>query len=234
MPLSSSESTQGSIFGNVLNGLTGLGLNNITLTLYQGLNITSGTPLSTVSSTNSGSYQFDGLPAGYYTIVASGTDYSTASYPFTIGGNNTTQSLDITITPALGEKEARVVLTWGGETPSDLDSHLAYMEYNARIFHVYYSNQNPFNANANLDTDDVSSFGPETVTITDLSFNGDYKYYVHDYSTYSDVSSMVLANSNAKVTLYYANNVYEYNVPNYPGTIWKVFEIKKWCFNSLY
>lgn len=75
---------------------------------------------------------------------------------------------------------ARFVLTWG-ESPFDLDSHFTGPdELNpGSRFHVYYSN--PSTAQANLDTDDTSSFGPEIVSL--LTYvDGEYVYSIHNYS----------------------------------------------------
>lgn len=69
-------------------------------------------------------------------------------------------------------------LTWG-ETPSDVDSHL----YTPSGSHVFYGNQGSLTAApfANLDVDDVTSFGPEIVTINRL-MAGTYTYGLHNFS----------------------------------------------------
>lgn len=69
-------------------------------------------------------------------------------------------------------------LTWGA-LPSDLDSHLFAPDGS----HVYYVTKGSLTAApyASLDVDDVSSFGPEVVTVTRLMV-GTYKYAVHNYS----------------------------------------------------
>jgi len=77
-------------------------------------------------------------------------------------------------------------LTWG-QDPRDLDSHLFTPEipgeFDTTAYHVYYASRGyaesaPF---ADLDVDDVSSFGPEHVTIWD-EFPGTYVYAVYHYS----------------------------------------------------
>ena len=77
-------------------------------------------------------------------------------------------------------------LTWG-EEPRDLDSHLFTPEipgtYDTIAYHVYYAS--PGNAQsapfADLDVDDVTSYGPEHITIWD-EFPGTYSYAVYHYS----------------------------------------------------
>ena len=78
---------------------------------------------------------------------------------------------------------------------------------------------------AALDVDDISSFGPETITIQQQS-GGIYRYSVHDYTNRSTASSTALGASGAKVTVYglglFPSTFY---VPNQPGNLWTVFEI---------
>ncbi len=71
-----------------------------------------------------------------------------------------------------------IKLTWGA-LPEDVDSHLL----TPHGTHIYYTQKGsltvaPF---ANLDIDDVTSFGPEIVTIRRLA-SGTYRYYLHNYS----------------------------------------------------
>jgi len=77
-------------------------------------------------------------------------------------------------------------LTWG-ENPWDLDSHLFTPEipgdYDTLAYHVYfaspgYASEPPY---ADLDVDDVTSYGPEHITIWD-EFPGTYIYAVYHYS----------------------------------------------------
>lgn len=72
----------------------------------------------------------------------------------------------------------RITLTWG-VTPHDVDSHIFAPDGT----HVYYSSkgtltESPF---MKLDVDDVTSFGPEVVTVTRLMV-GTYTYGVRNYS----------------------------------------------------
>lgn len=78
--------------------------------------------------------------------------------------------------PHLDQGTIRFVLTWGYQ-PKDLDSHL--ITPNEK--HVYFAQKNPNLAGANLDVDDTSSYGLETITITELQ-SGQYLYLVHNYS----------------------------------------------------
>lgn len=72
------------------------------------------------------------------------------------------------------------MLKWPwGASPSDLDSHL----FTPNGDHVYFGAKGaltglPF---VNLDVDDITSFGPEVVTLTRV-MQGTYVYAVHNYS----------------------------------------------------
>jgi hypothetical protein len=87
---------------------------------------------------------------------------------------------DFTLTPCLimPTSGMTIRLTWG-PGPADLDSHLK----SPNNVHVYYASRGsltgaPF---AGLDIDDVTSFGPEVVTITRLT-QGLSEYFVHNFS----------------------------------------------------
>ena len=66
----------------------------------------------------------------------------------------------------------RLTLTWG-ENPRDLDSHLWTPSIEGSPYHVYFGSKGSENSRpyAQLDVDDVSSYGPENITIKRL-FNG--------------------------------------------------------------
>ena len=70
----------------------------------------------------------------------------------------------------------------------------------------------------------MSSFGPETITITQL-IDGTYRYSVHNYSNRNEPSSTGLANSQARVTVFSSNGTQSFFVPTTAGTLWTVFEI---------
>lgn len=128
----------------------------------------------------------------------------------------------VVLLPEQREGQTRIVLTWG-ESPRDLDSHLIGPDGQGTTFEVYFGNrgsldQPPYVV---LDTDDTSSFGPETITI-DRQFDGTYCYYVYQYS-----SDGALATSEAQVDVYQNNTqVASYAVPTSgTGRYWSVFTL---------
>lgn len=92
--------------------------------------------------------------------------------------------------------ELRLTLTWGVE-PRDLDSHLWTPEIEGSTYHVYYGSQGsqesaPY---AELDVDDVTSYGPENITVYQY-FPGTYYYSVYHFS-----GEGTIATSSANVTV---------------------------------
>ncbi|MGF6152411.1 tetratricopeptide repeat protein [Pseudomonas fluorescens] len=113
----------------------------------------------------------------------------------------------------------RVVLTWGA-TPSDLDSHMIFPGNN-----IYFGSQH--GDDANLDVDDTTSYGPETITLEKKHYGESYVYAVHDFSNSGNPNSRALSNSQAKVFVYMGQSlVRTYYVPqNRSGNLWTVFRM---------
>jgi len=113
----------------------------------------------------------------------------------------------------------RVVLSWG-QHPSDLDSHVVYPGN-----HVFFSNKK--GEASQLDVDDTSSYGPETITIEEKQAGERYVYAVHNYSAGANIQSEELSQSQAKVFVYVGHTLIKtYYVPrNQPGNLWVVFAV---------
>ncbi len=112
--------------------------------------------------------------------------------------------------------QLRIVLHWGAQ-PSNLDSHLIRPTSSGGSFHIHYANKT-YNDNstlvADLDLEDVSSYGPETTTIYN-PVQGAYTFYVYNYC-----GSPSMPTSGAYVQVYNGNNnepSYTFNVPVQEG-----------------
>ena len=183
-----------------------------------------GTDLVLTTSSN-GSFYTIALPAGYFTMEISCDGFITG-YKDVISGANSSicGNQDASITPVLPEGQYRIVLTWG-QDPRDLDSHITGPLSNGSNFHVYFSDMNAYDGAhhvANLDVDDTSSYGPETVTLNP-STDGTYRYFIYHYAGSGSIST-----SNAQIKLYKGNSlIATYNAPTDQGTgrYWTVFEI---------
>lgn len=227
--MDNNQSGFGSAGGIVSNALDGKGLSNVTIKLRSNWNNTSGEYYDFRTTTNSsGRYTIEDVPVGYYTVEASLNGYVTGYTNIIVMSDAERTDFDFTITPTLNEDEIRIVLTWGS-SPSDLDSHLIGRTPSDGTFNVYYSDK-VYRYDgvemANLDVDDTSSYGPETITILENIY-GTYTYAVHNYSNRNSSSSTALSFSGAVVRVFVGSvQIAEYNVPtDQVGTYWTVFEI---------
>lgn len=128
-----------------------------------------------------------------------GPDSLTMSYLTYSDGSNTIILPTIYIsdvTVSIGDFWAQFTLTWG-EDPMDLDSHLWTPPINDTSYHIcFYRRGDTLSAPyADLDVDDVSSWGPEHITIHQ-AFSGEYTYAVHHWYGESNIP-----NSGAQINL---------------------------------
>lgn len=226
------ENLQNGVFkGTIIQADTGGTVTNAKLTLRKNFNAKEGEAIEVATSNSRGEYLFENLTTGYYTVEVEREGYSTNYVNVVVvGGREVVRQ--ITLSPKLNENEMRIVLEWGA-SPRDLDSHLIGESASGRQFHVSYSNKGYYEdgrLHAELDLDDVSSYGPETVTIHGIKIsdneNGTYQYYVHDYTNRFNSASDALSKSDAKVKVYTSSGYSEYTVPqNQTGTKWTVFKI---------
>lgn len=216
--------------GLVTNAEDGQPLKNCELIFRRGKNCRSGKAYKRCSSNSRGCYEVR-LIKGYYTIEVRKKNYITIYIIIYIDADSGGyESNPVSISKPLSAGKVRFVLTWGAN-PADLDSHLTGAAGNGSRYHVYFGQKTGYykgKLSADLDVDDTTSYGPETVTL-DLKKHkkGTYHYYVHDYTNRSLSSSRALAKSGARVTVYKGSKVIAtYRVPNKPGTLWHVFSIK--------
>lgn len=104
---------------------------------------------------------------------------------------------------------AQFTLTWG-ENPQDLDSHLWTPEIGGYSYHIAYYSRGDTNSApyADLDYDDISSYGPEHITIHQ-AFPGTYLYAVYHFS-----GTGTIATSEAQVHIFKPDgNVQSVSVP---------------------
>lgn len=201
-------------------------LNNAILIIREGIHNKSGKVVEECTSDENG-YVYVKLPAGCYTGEIRKEGYETSYFTIIVKPDNLfVQSLT---SPTLKDEEIRIVLSWDA-IPSDLDAHLftPYQGENGEMQHIGYYERNDEYGN-NLDVDDMDGYGPETITITDLS-EGVYKYYVTDFSECQQKAydSYSMSESGATVTIYGSRGqLASFHVPpNRQGVIWEVFEIR--------
>jgi hypothetical protein len=110
-------------------------------------------------------------------------------------------------------------LTWGS-APSDLDSHLK----GPNSTHVYFGSRGSLSAEpfAALDVDDVTSFGPEVITVAKLPI-GTSEYFVHNFS---NTFAPGMTGSPARVEMRFGSQIRIFFPPAGEGTnrYWRVFQ----------
>ncbi len=174
--------------------------------------------LVTMTTGNSGIASLGGqqLADGVYLFVITSDGYMRTEDNLTIANNGIVAGNQISLPKTINEPNIKIILDWGIK-PYDLDSHIRLRDY-----HVYYANPVDANGALNLDRDDVTSYGPETITIRNIDSSARYRYYVHNYSESPEMST-----SGARVRVY-VNNVYRntYTIPTTgSGLYWHVFDI---------
>ncbi len=134
----------------------------------------------TVTTDANGFYQMTSVPAGARSFTASKTGFISLTQGVTVPSGGAVNR-DFSLSPAMAAGQWRIVLTWNAN-PSDLDSHL-WLPAGSPSYHIAYFSRGSSTAWpwARLDVDDVTGYGPETVTIYQ-NYAGTYRYGVHWYS----------------------------------------------------
>lgn len=226
IPANSSDSTTTfSVSGTTTNAIDHSAISGAAISYRQGWNTKTGAHVFTnVSSDASGKFT-SSLPAGYYTAEISKGGFITGYFNISVL-NNSTSSINATLSPILAANEYRIVLTWGAK-PRDLDSHLFIRKVNSSPEkEIFYQNKTWNNSGdsgtENLDIDNTQGFGPETITIKTES-----NLYEYDFAVYNYSNEDALNLSNAQVKIYNGNSLLaSYSVPtNQSGRTWNVFKL---------
>jgi hypothetical protein len=207
------------------NGMASLG--NAEIHIRDGLRCHNG---AAVANGTAGAYGFlkTELPPGMYTAEVEKEGYETSYCTFAVRAEE--ELVRMNVSHRLSAGDVRIVLTWG-ENSADLDSHL-FTPYDSTFgtstYHIWFGSTAD-GMGDNLDADDITGYGSETMTIPAVK-NGLYKYYVADFTncTINNPASYEMSLSGAVVSVYTSDGlVAEFRVPtNLPGAIWEVFEIR--------
>lgn len=212
--------------GKIINALNGQQVDSsleFTLKVYSRNEADSGALVLT-EVVSGGKYTIQ-LPEGYYTVeltdnreAVDGVTYAKAISNLVVLGGSAYEDQDIILSTLKTEGQATFVLTWG-EEPHDLDSHLIGPVEEYENYHIYYyslryprdvNHDDLENLDLRLDLDDVTSYGPETVTVYSPVQGGVYTYYVYNYS---GNHLNTLANSDAKVVVTTGTETMSFEVP---------------------
>ncbi|MBO5082423.1 MAG: S8 family serine peptidase [Lachnospiraceae bacterium] len=214
--------TKFEITGKVINALDASPVNGANIQFRKGWDETEVEPIDEKVITNENGEYFIELRRGYYTAEIIKDGYSTGHINIVVYDNMIVQTA--VLSPKLKENEMRIVLTWG-DSPRDLDSHM-YISHGYSNQHIYYGNKTAYKDGdmmCQLDHDDTSSYGPETITLYMDKIGANYKYSVYQFSSDGDISI-----SGARVVVYYGENEpITYHIPvQQEGRTWEVFVIE--------
>lgn len=215
------------VSGQILNSQTGSGLDSAEVSFSFGNDTARASAALRVITDSQGRFALRDAPTGTFTCVVRRRGYFTQVVRDVRFNEGQNQLPPTTIVPPPAPGSFRIVLTWG-QTPNDLDSHLMGPDSAGGRFHCFYGNMNPPGSNVSLDVDDVSSFGPETITIRAFR-DGMYRYSVHNFSNQSSTGAQGIFASPARVEVYNEQGLLRaYAAPQPPtsgGNTWRVFEI---------
>jgi hypothetical protein len=133
--------------------------------------------------------------------------------------------IDLGRLPLIKDKSHAYVLTWDAQ-PSDLDTHMFIFDQNFnQLDHVAYF-QKVSSYDVNLDVDDTSAYGPETLTINTFHNDFYYLYSIHDFSNQGGLC-MWNYNNGTKINIFENNKLYSIqpNVNKAEASWWDVFVI---------
>ncbi|BBO72159.1 hypothetical protein DSCA_60890 [Desulfosarcina alkanivorans] len=211
------------ISGQVIDAQTGAILSGVSVYLHEDGNGIPGAVVEQTGSDSYGGFAFSQIDPGTYYVVASLQDYIEGQRRVVLLPDETLTHQDLVLSPVLNPGEFRIVLTWG-ENPADLEAHLTAPNPDGCREHCFYWNRTI--SGADLDVDDRESYGPETITISQMD-PGTYRFYVHDFTNRNSVNSAALASSGATVTVYSGsgNDPLVFNAPAGAGNVWHVFNL---------
>lgn len=187
----------------------------------EGVRVTVLRSLYSATTDSSGFFSIK-APAGTATLHFEKDGYSFVDIIVDVTRDTTVVALeDIVAYPPLTAGQYRAVLTWGA-SPYDIDSHLFMPLSGGGTDEVYYGHQLALDNSANLDWDDTTSYGPETISVTTVN-PGTYTYSIYNYS-----GSPALGTSEAVVKVYDSTGLVQtLDISNAAGSDselwWKVF-----------
>jgi hypothetical protein len=216
---------RGSMAVDVENAINAAPVPGATVTARRGANAPATDPSAGAAQSNTaGRAQLATLDEGVYTLFVTAPGMITAVVPnVTVAPDQQGQRRAV-LSPVLPAGQTRIVLTWGAN-PSDLDSHLTGPDGYGGTFHVYWADRSFYDAAdslrvVELDVDDTSGFGPETITIHEQAA-GSYCFSVHLFT-----GTGSLGTSGAQVRVFRGNGqVASFQAPSTTNRVWTVFRM---------
>lgn len=169
--------------------------------------------------TNAGGYYSVRARANSQVFLYARSDVASQTFAVETAATNISRSSCLLVDP----DTTTVTLTWG-LNPRDIDTHLIGPTGDGGTFHIDYTQKT---ADVNgvtiyLDVDDVTSYGPEVLTIPRFTVAGTYSYYTHLYA-----GDSTMYDSPTRIALF-TNRVEHIFFVDDPGTerCWHVFDLE--------
>lgn len=211
--LAEDEETEGEVSGYVQDATTGNGMRATLKIRDRGRK--TGEVIKEIASGPDGSYTFAGMQ-GVYTAEVGASGYITEYLDLEITRGQVRTGRNVVLSPEVADGEIRIVLTWGS-SPADLDAYAIGTSSGGASFNIHFSNPDVSGV-GNLDVDDTSGYGPETITIVDMG--AEFTFSVMDFRLEG-----TMPGSGAQVKVYMPNSTsaVTYTVPSGEGVLWEVF-----------
>lgn len=228
--LGSTILAEGTLLGTINDAQTGQPVPSAVVRFFAGTNRdTAGVLVASETTDAQGQWSLT-LTIGNYVCVVSASGWLplVTDVPVT---DTSSVSMTTSVTQPVPPGQMRIVLNWG-QVPFDLDSHLTGdTSGTGSRYHVAYFNPVVRLAAGDtvgyLDVDDVTSYGPETITIFRF-FPGTLRYKIHDYTNRFITGSHYLSDSSQAIVRVYtsAGLIREDRVvTGQPGNQWHVYNI---------
>lgn len=168
-----------------------------------------------------GKIRFDRLKDGKHSVQVLKDGINSDILSFQVAAGTIFQN-SISVSPVLKPKTMRIILDWNS-TPKDLDAHLIKKD----DFHISYRNMKSVGGGiGQLDRDDMDGNGPETITLYGIKNNGEYHYFVHNYSHRDKTNSSTLGSGGAVARVYFDGRYYKmFAAPASVGNYWHIFSV---------
>lgn len=183
--------------------------------------------VGTFKTDSNGIASFPALADGIYNFTINHDDYVFTNEKFEVFSESIIFH-KYSVPKKVNYKCIKIILDWG-KTPKDLDAHLI----KENSYHISFRDKRKSDDKTVwLDKDDMDSFGPETITITELDINSTYKYFVFNWTNRNDSNSLSLSKSGAKVRIYADNKFLQtFKISSQKqGIKWDVFNIEQGKF----
>lgn len=178
--------------------------------------------IGTFSTDSAGRVMFPRQPDGILKAIFKKTGYISTLINIDVAAETILRNRYI-VSPIMNIDQFRVVLAWDKQ-PEDLDAHFI----KANSYHISYRNTRVLNdGTGQLDRDDMDGYGPETITVSQLSPEKEYSFSVYNYSAKVDPSTKSLGSSKATVWVYGNNKLLNtFHIPTtISGDTWTVFKV---------